>query len=421
MIVTLYCYRSTGFSHVNELHADYVGIRKSIDQLNPLPPVRLPRGYGGVGVMWHRRIDHLVTSHTDYGERIQIIELNISPQPLLLVSVYMPCNSGGSSNTIEFLDCLEQLHAIHERFSATHLILFGGDMNENITVVRDTQRNSACQKFIQDNSLEYSTLGKTFINAVGVETSAIDYFIYGSKLSTHIKGFVKMDNCAALLPDHYPILCRLKIDTETTTQAQLQLPKPEIKWNKIDLQEYACIVTDKLESIGVSDRLNSMGETDIEIDKMNKVIVEAAEQLIPRCSKHTAAHKLRVSSDKMKTASSTNKKSFRQRKDAGKPRDKDNPLFQEMKLSKMDLRKMCSVELAKQKLEYRQQILDTKSRDNGMFHKLLNRLKGKLVNYISELNVDGEVFKTEESILSGWHKHLSSLALANTYEHSDLD
>ena len=43
------------------------------------------------------------------------------------------------------------------------------------------------------------------------------------------------------------------------------------------------------------------------------------------------------------------------------------------------------------------------------------------MNYISELNVDGEVFKTEESILSGWHKHFSSLALANTYEHSDLE
>ena len=150
-----------------------------------------------------------MTSHTDYGERIQIVELNISPQPLLLVSVCMPCNSGRSSNTIEFLDCLEQLHAIHERFSVTHLILIGGDMNENITVVSGTQRNSAFQNFIQDNSLEYSILGKTFINAVGVETSAVDYFVYGSKLSTHIKRFVKIDSRAALLSNHYPIQCRM--------------------------------------------------------------------------------------------------------------------------------------------------------------------------------------------------------------------
>ena len=49
---------------LNELHNDYIGIGKAVDQLNPLPPVRLPRGYGGVGILWHRRIDHLVTSHT---------------------------------------------------------------------------------------------------------------------------------------------------------------------------------------------------------------------------------------------------------------------------------------------------------------------------------------------------------------------
>ena len=161
-------------------------------------------------------------------------------------------------------------------------------------------------------------------------------------------------------------------DIVTTSHAQSQLPKPKIKWNKNDLHEYACIVTDKLKSIGVSDRLNSVGEIDIEINKMNKVIVEAAEQFIPRRSKHRATPKLRVTSDKMK-ASSTNKKSFRQWKDAGKPRDKDNTLFQEMKLSKMNLRKVYRVELAKQKLEYRQQILDTTSSDNGMFHKLLNK------------------------------------------------
>ena len=56
-----------------------------------------------------------------------------------------------------------------------------------------------------------------------------------------------------------------------------------------------------------------------------------------------------------------------------------------------------------------------------MFHKLINKHKGRLAGCISELNVDGEVFKTEESILEGWHKHFSNLATANTYEHSDVE
>ena len=79
------------------------------------------------------------------------------PQPLVLVSYYMPCNGGRSNNTTEFLDCLDQLHAFYARYSATHPILIGGDMNENIMVASDTQMNRAFCKFLQDNSLEYSS------------------------------------------------------------------------------------------------------------------------------------------------------------------------------------------------------------------------------------------------------------------------
>ena len=60
----------------------------------------------------------------------------------------------------QFLDCLEQLHTLNERFSTTNLILIGEDMNENITVSSGTQRNSAFRNFVQDKNLKYSSLGK---------------------------------------------------------------------------------------------------------------------------------------------------------------------------------------------------------------------------------------------------------------------
>ena len=87
----------------------------------------------------------------------------------------------------------------------------------------------------------------------------------------------------------------------------------------------------------------------------------------------------------------------------------------------MNLRKVCRIELAKQKQEYIQQILDTKSRGNNLFHKLINKHKGRLAGCISELNFDSEIFKTEESILEGWHKHFSDLASTNAYEHSSVE
>ena len=56
-----------------------------------------------------------------------------------------------------------------------------------------------------------------------------------------------------------------------------------------------------------------------------------------------------------------------------------------------------------------------------MFHKLINKHRDRLAGCISEFNVDREVFKTEESILEGRHKHYINLASANTYEHSDVE
>ena len=98
-------------------------------------------------------------------------------------------------------------------------------------VTSDTQRNRALRNFLQDNSLEYSALGKTFINTAGVETSAIDYFVFDTKLSAQVNQLTKLDNCVALLSDHYPLLCKLNIAFETKSFAHRQLPMSQIKWN----------------------------------------------------------------------------------------------------------------------------------------------------------------------------------------------
>ena len=52
-------------------------------------------------------MDHLVTRLPDGGNRIQCIEVS-GQDPLLLVSVYMPCR-GLRENVDEFQDCLAQL------------------------------------------------------------------------------------------------------------------------------------------------------------------------------------------------------------------------------------------------------------------------------------------------------------------------
>ncbi len=117
---------------LSDIHADFIGTGKAVDTGNPLHPIQMPRGYGGVGILWRKTLDHLVKVITLGGERIQCLEVAVQPIPLLIMSVYMPCK-GHADNIYEFIDCIEQVHSIVHEFNATHSILIGGDFNEDIS------------------------------------------------------------------------------------------------------------------------------------------------------------------------------------------------------------------------------------------------------------------------------------------------
>ena len=46
-----------------------------MDQYDPIPPIQLPRGYGGVAIFWKKDIDYLVNDLEIGSQRIKCIEL----------------------------------------------------------------------------------------------------------------------------------------------------------------------------------------------------------------------------------------------------------------------------------------------------------------------------------------------------------
>lgn len=59
---------------LGELHeyVNYVG--KGVDKSEPLLPICMPRGYGGVTILWNIDIDHMIKPLDVGSERIQCIE-----------------------------------------------------------------------------------------------------------------------------------------------------------------------------------------------------------------------------------------------------------------------------------------------------------------------------------------------------------
>ncbi|MEW8548515.1 MAG: endonuclease/exonuclease/phosphatase family protein [Candidatus Thiodiazotropha sp.] len=151
----------------------FVGCGKAVDTGDPILPVQMPRGYGGVAVLWRETLDHLIVRLPDGGNRIQCVEVKWS-KPVLLVSAYLPCR-GVKNNDEEYQDCIAQLTEICCKYSDTHMILIGGDFNEDIYSPSNTVRKNSLQTFLKEFDFSTQETGKTYINPDGVDTSTIDY------------------------------------------------------------------------------------------------------------------------------------------------------------------------------------------------------------------------------------------------------
>ena len=145
VLVQEHWYFDCQLDRISTVSDRYSGCGKAVDTGNPILPVQMPRGYGGVAILWSKELDHLVVKLPDGGNRIQCIALH-GKKPLLLVSVYMPCK-GLKGNEEEYKDCLAQLGEIFLKYSSSHMVMIGGDFNEDIYSGGEGERRACFAEF----------------------------------------------------------------------------------------------------------------------------------------------------------------------------------------------------------------------------------------------------------------------------------
>ena len=129
------------------------------------------------------------------------------------------CRGQNAGNVLEFIDYTEHLNSNYQKYGSTHNMLVGGGINEDITVLNSDRRNKVFRNFLLDNELNYSDLGRAFLNTEDVEVSKIDFFLYSNCMADLIVGFQKLDSCRASLSNHYPLDCTLKCNYSYETSA----------------------------------------------------------------------------------------------------------------------------------------------------------------------------------------------------------
>ena len=162
--------------------------------------------------MWKHEIDHHIHLLQDGGNRIQCAELR-EENPLLLISVYMPC-MGLSDNTDNYNNCLGQLRQIVLKFSCSQTIVLGRDMNED-TILRDqTIRAQLLKSFMKDDILETVNSCQTCCNCDGVLTSTLGYIFYSKDLTENVVQHTCLENLQTCVSDHIQVFCQIRYDLD---------------------------------------------------------------------------------------------------------------------------------------------------------------------------------------------------------------
>ncbi|CAC5418217.1 unnamed protein product [Mytilus coruscus] len=364
----------------------------------------MPRGYGGVDILWKKKIDHVIKPIDLGSERIQCIEIKEnSKSNILLTSVYLPAK-GSKNHLSEYQDVIDQLYELYQKYHKPHKIIIGGDTNEDLNVQTGTKRNLYLRDFINEYGLKYDNKAKTFVNSIGQEFSEIDYFMH-NLADQDFQAKQVLNELIENTSDHHPIRMSIKFkykSAEVNRKQNNSMIKKKVNWDKVDEEWYSA----HIDSLQINE---NMEETAVEeaILKLCELLRETADLTSSSKAIFNAKPKLKVWTPEIQVVLKTARKKYKVWKNHGKPNNKNNKMLMEKKQSKKDFRRAVRIELAKQKSKEKETILETRTKDAKMFHKLVRNNRKKGNDAIMELEVNGKKYVENDNIINGFQEHLA--------------
>lgn len=306
-----------------------------------------------------------------------------------------------------------------QKYASTHHVIVGGDFNEDISSQKAGRRQQGLSLFLEENKLSTKPTGKTYVSPGGSEIRTLDYVFFGDSLEDKVKHIQSMDSLTTNVSDHYPIMCVLDVEVRGVSHSAVSLPQSsKVKWDKIDKDAYTSSVAERLAVMRPS--VQSFGILDVEIQKLNSILTGAAQDLAPKKVKRHRKAKLKVYGPEIKKAIKVKKEAFWLWKEGNRPMDSNSTLVINKKHTTNYLHKLCRIEAAREREQFRQEILDARSTDTKLFHKLVNKQRGNRGGCVNELTANGHIYRTEEGILNGWRDHFETLATPNDNEDFDM-
>ena len=279
----------------------------------------------GVAIGWRRDINASVKILDSTCDRIAAIKIEFNERSLLLLSIYAP-TSGQDDEFLELISHLSDI--IRKHSSPSDQVLIGGD--SNCSTKSSKRRQLAWEGFCSNNMVKtYLSSQPSFHHHNGLSESFIDIFA----ASTSLELGLILQNCTLDSPhnlsSHDPIFTSVKVELqeqrnkEKYTKTYTKFNRQKIAWDSSKIPEYQQLAFSAL-SEAVS-YWNTPECIPVLSSLISKLLVTCGTQVFPTkssCTKKSA----KKPPLKIRQARNTLARTFNAWKNAGKPRQRDDPL-----------------------------------------------------------------------------------------------
>ena len=153
-------------------------------------------------------------------------------------------------------------------------------------------------------------------------------------------------------------------------------PSSRIKWDKVNKERYIRLLDESLRSLDIN--VATVSTLDNAVIKSNYIISKCAKKAAPKGVERLRRAKLRSWTPQVQEAVKAKKKEYYEWKCVGRPDDRTNSTVINKKHTTKLLRQVCRIEHSNDSINQRQAILDTKTQEMALFHRLINKQRGKL-------------------------------------------
>ncbi|VDI21746.1 Hypothetical predicted protein [Mytilus galloprovincialis] len=382
------------------------------DTDDPLDSFKLPKGKGGVSILWPSKWSSKIKKLKDGNERVIAVNIT-STNDICLINAYMPTHTTNSQH--EYMECLDIISDIIQKYENTHKIVLAGDLNGTLQTSRANKHDKILRQFTGDVNL---TTGveientHTFFHHAGNSSSQIDYILVQDK--NLVAEYKIEDKSSANTSAHTIVKMEITCQMTNTRYSSKKNNKAKFKmlWEQIDKESYNNAIQQDINLIEQEKDVN------IQLKVLMETLNKAGKRSVPTKLLQTKGPKWKASPEVLIILKSC-REIYKKWQDIGKP--KEHHLAIELRNEKKKLRSKQRAEHAIDRQTFYQQIMDNPN--TQLFYRLINRGRSNSRTTTNCLKIDGEYIFCHEDQRKRFAQYYEDLSVPKEeiYDNSYLN